>query len=264
MSSMEIELVMFTVLSQSAIGLVLMSSVRQYAVEGPAGNVRSEWIVAGAILLLGLIASFFHLGHPLGAINAIKHIGSSWLSREAVGISLFLALVAAGIFSSGERIKFGLAVGACFMGLLALFFTGMTYAPPGYPALYNVLPLVFFVLTAVTVGTAFSSYFAPEVYIRTLAAVLAAALVVSLVVYLVVPLVWLSGGTVMSQTGIQHLTSPLYWGKIILGLVIPLGAVAMTRSIPYWVPVLIIIGEFMGRIAFFALSVHASSNIGGL
>lgn len=264
MNSMELSLVFFTVLSQAAIGLVILSSIRQLALAGPAGDVRKEWLAAAILLLVGMIASLFHLGHPQAAPMAIKHLGTAWLSREALGVGLVLGLMVAGFFTAREAVKPGLAVAAAVMGLLALLFMGMTYAPPGYPALNNVLPFVFFLLTAAVLGTAFSSYFTPAGKQPLLARILGVSLLLALVIYLVVPCVWLSGGTVMQQTATAYLTSPLYWARIIIGLAIPLYVVWRGGTIPVWVPPVILAGELIGRAAFFALSVHASANIGGL
>jgi DMSO reductase anchor subunit len=264
MNSMELSLVFFTVLSQAAIGLVILSSVRQLVLTGPAGNVRREWLAAVVLLLVGMVASLFHLGHPQAAPMAIKHLSTAWLSREVLGVGLALGLMAAGFITAREAVKPGLALAAGAVGLLALFFMGMTYAPPGYPALNNALPFVFFLLTAAVLGTAFSSYFAPAEKQPLLARILGVSLLLALVIYLVAPCVWLSGGTVMQQTATAYLTSPLYWVRIVIGLAIPLYAVWRSGTIPVWVPPLILAGELIGRMAFFSLSVHASMNIGGL
>ncbi len=261
---MELPLVAFTILSQAAIGLVMISSIRQYASAGPTGNIRAEWIAAALILIAGLGASLFHLGHPLGAVNVIKHLGTAWLSREAVGISLVLLLIVIGFATIDQKVKPALAIGTGIMGLLAILFTGMTYAPPGYPAVNNILPFVFFLITAVTMGTALSSYFTPKEKMPFITAILGAGLIVALVIYLIVPFIWMSGGTVMNLTGLEYLTSPLYWLRIVIGLAAPLAVLFLTRTVPGWVPVLILAGEIMGRIAFFTLTLHASANIGGL
>lgn len=264
MNSMELPLVAFTILSQAAIGMVMISSIRQYAAEGPTGNIRAEWSVAALILFIGLGASLLHLGHPLGAVNVIKHISTAWLSREAVGVSLVLLLMVIGLATIDQKVKPGLAIGTGIIGLLAILFTGMTYAPPGYPAVNNILPFVFFLITAVTMGTALSSYFTPREKMPFITAILGASLIVALVIYLIVPFIWLSGGTVMNLTGLEYLTSPLYWLRIIIGLALPLAALFLTKTVPVWVPVLILAGEVMGRIAFFTLTLHASVSIGGL
>jgi DMSO reductase anchor subunit len=85
---------------------------------------------------------------------------------------------------------------------------------------------------------------------------------VALVVYLVVPFVWLAGGALMHETGQAFLTSPLYWGRILFGLALPLAVVWRTRSIPAWLPVLLVLGELAGRIVFFGLVAASGANMG--
>lgn len=40
---------------------------------------------------LGLLASALHMGYPLNALNALRHVSSSRLSREIIFASLYLA-----------------------------------------------------------------------------------------------------------------------------------------------------------------------------
>jgi DMSO reductase anchor subunit len=52
----EFLLVLFTILTQMAIGLVLVSAVQQWAVAGGPGisRLRSAWVVVLALLALGV------------------------------------------------------------------------------------------------------------------------------------------------------------------------------------------------------------------
>jgi hypothetical protein len=68
----------------------------------------------------------------------------------------------------------------------------------------------------------------------------------------------------MAQTGWAWIGSPLYWARIIIGLVLPLAAIWLTRDVPVWLPPIILIGEFMGRMVFFKDTLHAAGNLGGL
>lgn len=210
MSNLELPLVFFTVLSQTAIGLVIISTLRQWAVDGPTGNIRGEWIAASALIIAGMVASFFHLGHPLEGYTALKHLDKAWLSREVLGVSIFLGLTVLGMFMARDRISGPVAFGAALVGLATILFMGMTYSPPSYPAINNVLPLVFFLITALLLGTSFGSWFASPEKRIWLTRVLTMTLIVGLVVYLIVPCVWLSGGTVMAQTGWAWIGSPLW------------------------------------------------------
>lgn len=266
MNTPELPLVLFTVLTQMAIGLALISATRQWAViEGPGAKAQTEWLAVAALLALGIIASFFHLGHPLGAVRMLSNLGTAWLSREILGLVVFgvLVTVVLGMVYKGSLNGWLLKLTA-LVGLVAVAATGMTYAAPALVAINNPLPLVFFVLTAVILGAAVASYFAPAKQQPLVTAILAVGLIVALVVYLVVPFVWLSGNRVMQMTGQAYLASPLHWTHLIVGLVIPLAVLAWLRKIPAWLPLLIVIGEFAGRVAFFALTVSSAANLGGL
>jgi DMSO reductase anchor subunit len=263
----ELPLVIFTMFTQMAIGLALISAVQQWAIAGgPTDNkLRLEWVAALALLAVGVLASFFHLGHPLGAIRMVVNIGSAWLSREILMVGIFGALTVvtlAGLYRNAAA-KWLITITAV-VGVLALFAMAMTYAPPSMPAIDNYLPLVFFGLTAVILGTAIASYFVPADKQQLLTIILASSLAVGLVVYLVVPSVWLSGGKVMAMTGELHLASPLYWTHVVVGLALPLAVLAWQRRIPVWLPVLLLVGEFAGRIIFFSLVISSAANLGGL
>jgi len=63
---------------------------------GGAAAVPPMFYVIGAALscllgVLGLVASFFHLGHPERAWRAIAMWRTSWLSRECLCLPAFLA-----------------------------------------------------------------------------------------------------------------------------------------------------------------------------
>lgn len=87
-------------------------------------------LMAAALSALGLVASFFHLGHPERAWRAAAKWRTSWLSREVIVLPVFIG----GVFAYGAAHEFGwtasvwigfLTVVAC----MALFVsTGMIYA----------------------------------------------------------------------------------------------------------------------------------------
>ncbi|MCU0834381.1 MAG: dimethyl sulfoxide reductase anchor subunit [Chromatiaceae bacterium] len=52
-------------------------------------------LIALALLVLGLLASFFHLGRPERAWRAASQWRTSWLSREVIVLPITMALVAA-------------------------------------------------------------------------------------------------------------------------------------------------------------------------
>lgn len=94
-------LVAFTVLTQAAVGTCAFLLAFEWraaragagaSVEAAALPILSFALVAA---LLGLAASFLHLGKPRNAIRALGNLGSSWLSREILLAALFSAGLAA-------------------------------------------------------------------------------------------------------------------------------------------------------------------------
>ncbi len=266
MNTYETPLILFTVLSQLSIGLVAMSTI-QLLIGGPdsePNRIRSEWMLAGGVLLIGMVASIFHLGHPGGMVRAITNLGTAWLSREAVSTGLFLGLVVLGVVLMREKTRLALIIITGIVGLVAIYCMGMTYSPPSFPAINNALPFVFFIITAILLGSSIGLIFAPESTKPVLGRILTTGLVVGLVIYLIVPCIWLSGGEILRQTAEQWVGSSLYWGRMIIGLVIPLFVIGFLKKAPNWLWALILVGELFGRAVFFAGTVHTASNMGGL
>jgi len=260
--SMELPLVLFTILSQTAVGIVLLSGLRRWSLAGGAGQAdRREWTAAAALLALGLVFSLFHLGHPLDAVTALKHLSTSWLSREALVFALLAGLM---LLAGVQGLPRGIVRLTVAGGLLGLLIQGMTYAPPSFPAINNVLPFVFFLVSAVTLGAGAASLLAPEEARPALVRVLIAGLWAGLGVHLAAPCVWLSGGTVMRLTGQAYLASPLYWAHIVIGLALPLWVVLKSRSIPRWLPFVLLAGALCGRIVFYLETMHTAANMGAL
>lgn len=87
-------------------------------------------LVVLALLAAGLLASFFHLGHPERAWRAAAMWRTSWLSREVIVLPVFMAIVAASGWAHWQGWSGTLWLGAAgAVVCLALFVcTGMIYA----------------------------------------------------------------------------------------------------------------------------------------
>ena len=87
-------------------------------------------LVALALLAAGLVASFFHLGHPERAWRAVAMWRTSWLSREVILLPVLMATIALHAwlhYSAGAHSASVGIIGALLC--LALFFvTAMIYA----------------------------------------------------------------------------------------------------------------------------------------
>ena len=91
----------------------------------PTGSVLALLLLAG-----GLLASFFHLGHPERAWRSAAMWRTSWLSREVIVLPAFIALVAAYGWAHWQGVSGTLLLGVAGVLLcLGLFLcTGMIYA----------------------------------------------------------------------------------------------------------------------------------------
>jgi DMSO reductase anchor subunit len=126
--------IFLTVLIGAGQGLFLALFGIELAGFGAAPGERLTLAIGAAWALafcgLGLVASFFHLGHPERAWRAAAQWRSSWLSREVIALPAFMAGCAAwgaahALGLPGTRSLGTLAALLC----LALFVcTGMVYA----------------------------------------------------------------------------------------------------------------------------------------
>lgn len=262
---MDTPLVFFTVLSQLAVGLVVFfpGAFCSISVGETRADKRQQQrlsLIILAIFALAMLVSLLHLGHPLGAVRTLANIGSSWLSREILffglfGGVLFLALC------SGNKVCIKLAA---VIGIIAVGCSGVLYAPEAQMAMHNMLPLIFFLLTVIILGSSAYIYTASAKNQEALRLISLIALFSALVLYVALPSIWASGSVIMQKTASVWTASILYWARLLIGLSFPI--MVLIKNNPMWnksVFPLVIIGELLGRVLFFE-TVHSASNMGNL
>jgi DMSO reductase anchor subunit len=128
--------IFLTTLAGAAQGLFLALYGTEISGLGALSDAESRQFLSGASLVglvltgLGLLASFFHLGHPERAWRTATMWRTSWLSREVIALPVFML----GLFLYGASHWFGLGstklIGAVTVVLcLALFVAmAMVYA----------------------------------------------------------------------------------------------------------------------------------------
>ena len=102
-----IELILFSLLSQASVGLFLVYAFLHFISRDTSDLEKAEPAVslsAFVIALAGLVISFSHLGTPINAFNSLNNLAGSWMSREILFQSLFLATMAA-IYLASKRSK---------------------------------------------------------------------------------------------------------------------------------------------------------------
>lgn len=127
MNSNEWPLIFFTLLTQISMGIIVSGIVVYLFVKNQdltAGGELKRLVSYTAMAGMGvaLVLSFLHLGKPLHSVYALGNIGSSFLSREILLVSLFLL----SLFITWTNARFGILSLASFKILyLASFIAGI-------------------------------------------------------------------------------------------------------------------------------------------
>jgi len=288
----EIPLIVFTVFTQAAVGLTLVSTVLLLmfpemaelqishipttAHMHPFRRDILKPLLAGAVALIvlgiGFASSIFHLGHPIGGVRSLSNLRFSWLSREILtfgvyggGLLLDILLTFKGMNVPTIKIAVSLA------GLTAVYTSARVYTNSGYPALNNPAPVIFFAGTTLTLGICLWLLIgASDIIQSDLAYFLLTVLVVETGCHVLVPSFWLSGSRVLKCSALNHYHSVYFWirAAILLGIITGIMVRGMYELIfsdtAFCIIILIqmMIQELAGRILFFNHTVHTAEFIG--
>ncbi|NNF99009.1 MAG: dimethyl sulfoxide reductase anchor subunit [Desulfobacteraceae bacterium] len=264
MSSSEPPLVVFTVLSQMAVGMIMVFTGITFM--SPDNALLCSPLVPGAalgILILGFGAATLHLGHPTGGVRSIVNLRYSWLSREILAFGCCGAVLAVdtGLRWRGYCMPLML-IPASVTGIIAIYTSARVYGPPGYPAINNASPMVFFMITATLLGSGGLIYPPFGSLANVVKPVLLVSLIIGGIVHVTVPSLWMTGGRVQQLTGRAHYRSVTYWTRIIVQFGFSLVVLILLDTIPPWLPLVLLAGELAGRTLFFSHTVHTSVNMG--
>ncbi|WP_042347341.1 dimethyl sulfoxide reductase anchor subunit family protein [Bacillus massiliigorillae] len=111
-------------------------------------------IIIAVVSVIGLIASFFHLGKPIHALNAVRGFGSSWMSNEIVVTGLFIALacITAGLALVQKKINPVLMLITGIVGLADIFCMAQLYKVTRVNGWDHINTYLVFYGTAFTLG----------------------------------------------------------------------------------------------------------------
>ena len=159
----ELPLVIFTVMAQMSVGSFVVLGVIQlvgYRVDPKLmDRITDPALYAiGPILVLGMAASLLHLGTPLRAVNSLRHLSGSWLSREIAFGILFAVLGAA--FAAVQwrkmltpRLRQVLAGATALVGLALVFVISRVYTLRTVPSTDSWHTAVSFYATTFLLGS---------------------------------------------------------------------------------------------------------------
>ncbi|MGD6940569.1 dimethyl sulfoxide reductase anchor subunit family protein [Cytobacillus gottheilii] len=130
----EWSLLIFTLCMQAAIGgtvmlLIFYKKLSKLDREQQFQLMRLPLVVIAGLSLIGLAASFTHLGSPENALNTIRHLGSSWMSREILVTGMFIAVAcgAAGLAFIQKKVNVWLLAAGAVIGLFDIYCMGAIY-----------------------------------------------------------------------------------------------------------------------------------------
>ncbi|MFA5537006.1 MAG: DmsC/YnfH family molybdoenzyme membrane anchor subunit [Bacillota bacterium] len=151
----ETNLLIFSICLQAAIGITLFSLLGGLLYRDKQFKTASY--LAAFLAVMGILASFTHLGHPLSALNVFGGFGRSWLSNEAIlaGIFAGLAVLNAVIVYLKPDDK-GLITGitglGSLLGLVVVFSMAKIYTTASVPAWQGINTYVDFYTTTIALG----------------------------------------------------------------------------------------------------------------
>jgi anaerobic dimethyl sulfoxide reductase subunit C (anchor subunit) len=176
MDTREWALVIFTILAQMSVGAFVILGIVHFFASREAGLEEADRLSTRALLAIGPtlalagVASFFHLGNPINAPQAINNLATSWMSREIVLVIAFSGLGAVFAFMQWRKLA-SAAVRSTLAGVTAVVGLAMVYSMsqiymlktmPSWNSLAT--PLQFFVTTfllgSLAVGAAFVANYA--------------------------------------------------------------------------------------------------------
>lgn len=179
MNTQEWALIVFTILSQMAVGSFIVLGIVHFfarrAQDTEAADLLSDraLLAIGPILMLAMLASLLHLGNVLKAPSAVINVESSWLSREILSAVLFTAL--GGVFAIMQWRKIAsfalrnvVALLAAVAGIALVFSMSMVYMLPSQPTWNSLFTPLSFFITTVLLGlfAVGASYVVNYAYVR--------------------------------------------------------------------------------------------------
>lgn len=273
MDAYEIPLVLFTVLSQWAVGIVIGITLLEWFkpkfMESVGKNsLKKALYTALAASVLGTIVSMLHLGNPFKGYTALLGTTHSWLSREIIAVITFNVLLVILTYiwwkmSDKAALRKGLGVLTSLIGIVLVFVSGMVYFQMElHPAWNSWTTFANFLLTGLLLGALTVIYFAMKGKKEDVTKFMGSYLgliVVALLVTIGASFMATGDAGSAQAAATVSVTSVLFWVRILSSLLIPATLIVyfiVTKKVNIVNYVLVaigfvLIGEFSGRALFY-------------
>lgn len=162
MNNQDWSLVFFTTLSQLSVGIVLCFSILYYyqsdlnLVFAKGFSLKNPLLLALIFISLAAILSLSHLGQPLRAFNSLSNLKGSWMSREILGLGIYVFLLLLAFIlnwqtEAANPLKILIPIIA-LSGLCFIWFMVRIYTIPTIPSWSHWNTPVSFVSTMIILG----------------------------------------------------------------------------------------------------------------
>jgi anaerobic dimethyl sulfoxide reductase subunit C (anchor subunit) len=152
-------LLIFTICMQAAIGGIVVLSILYMQIsklgkEQTFSAMRIPLLVIAGLSLIGLGASFAHLGAPGNAFNTLRNLGSSWMSREILTTGFFIAAacITAGLAFVQKKVNPFLILVSSLIGLFDIYCMGAIYSSSLMSGWHSINTFTSFYGTALVIG----------------------------------------------------------------------------------------------------------------
>lgn len=277
MGEYELPLVIFTVFSQWAVGIIvavtLLEWIKPKYMELIGRRVlNTPVILAFSISVIGTFASMLHLNNPFKSFTSLIGTSHSWLSREIITVILFNVCLLILTYLWWKKVeKISIRKVVCTLtslfGIIMIISSATVYfSIPLHPTWNNWTTFANFLLTGFLLGTFTITYFALRAKQAEEERSVTKFLGIYLMIIIAALLVTL-GGSASISTGTDEsqiaatisFTSILFWIRILGSLLIPAALVLLIIFEKKVIPInyilfgigFVLIGELSGRMMFY-------------
>ncbi|MBK5142969.1 dimethyl sulfoxide reductase anchor subunit [Budviciaceae bacterium BWR-B9] len=128
-------LILFTLLTQAAVGATLFSALYACWINHESGVSVGYYIIKPVLMIIclmaaiGLLCSVAHLGYPMNAFNSLRHAATSWLSREIIFTGVFFGVICLITLRTlmTRRVSRTLLALAALLGIIDIYCMGEVY-----------------------------------------------------------------------------------------------------------------------------------------
>lgn len=277
MGEYELPLVIFTVFSQWAVGIIIAIVLLEWLKPKFMNTIGKQALkkpiyMALGVSIVGTIASMFHLNNPFMSYTSLIGTGHSWLSREIITVILFnicLLILTYLWWKKADQVGARKAIGTltALMGIVLIVTSATVYfSIQLHPTWNNWTTFANFLLTGFLLGTLTVSYFAlkakqegEEGNVMRFLGIYLGLIIASLLVT-VGGSAMISNGAAESQAAAAiSFTSILFWVRVLGSLLIPATLVIYMVVGKQAVPIkfvlaatgFVLLGELSGRMMFY-------------